>query len=469
MALGLRLFHLSQRVIWFDEANSLLIAQAAPAQIANAVLDDTHSPFYYVALHYWQFLCHGEMGARLLSVFAGAATVLIVYFLGSELVGCTAGLLSAALFSLCPLHIWYSQEIRMYALQTLLLSASFLFMMLALRRERAVFWVVYNILTAMSLYTQYISIFAVIGQNIFVLIYYRKDHRRIRDWFLAQATMALLFAPWLPGFLAQMKIATSSTWSSPLEPKQVFGVLSLFSGAYVGDSRSRVISVLITIAVLVVVTVILVRRKESRPTVTLLLLWFALPIVLLILQSLNQNRFLPRVLVCITPAFALLLGCAAAQADKALARGIAAFAVIALIASNAFALHNYYLSANAWVKSDLRESAIDLAKEFQTGDIIVHTSEFSYRPFEYYLGRDVAQGVVTPPQYLSHLFRVTGDGRLPENAADFHRIWLVLYPDQFHPERVQQTIDWMNQHHHLVRWHYSSGTVLIGLYERQGA
>lgn len=467
MALDLRLFHLPQRVLWFDEANSVLIAKATPAQITDAVLDDTHSPFYYVVLHYWQFVAGGETGARALSVLAGVATILVVYFLGRELVGRGGGLLGAVFLGLCPLHVWYSQEIRMYAMQTLLLSLTFLFMMLALRRERAGFWVGYTIFTALSLYAQYVSMLAIIGQNIFVLIHYRKDRRKLRNWFRAQVIAALLFAPWLPGFLTQMKIATGSTWSSPLELRQVLGFLSLFSGAYLGDARSRILSTLITLAVLVIATVVLVRRKESRPTASLLLLWFVLPITLLILQSLNQNRFLPRVLVCTTPAFALLVGCAVVQASKTIERAAVALAAIALLAANAYALRNYYVSDNPWIKSDLRDAADELAREFRAGDIIMHTTEFSYRPFECYLGQNVGQGVVTPPRYLAHLFRVTGDGQLPESTTSFHRIWLVLYPDQFHPDTANKTRDWMNLHHHFVRSLHESSTVFVGLYERQ--
>ena len=90
----------------------------------------------------------------MLSVFAGVATVAVVYSLGCALVGRGAGLLGAALLGVCPLHVWYSQEIRMYALQTLLVSLSFLFMVLALRRERLTFWAGYAFCTALSLYAQ---------------------------------------------------------------------------------------------------------------------------------------------------------------------------------------------------------------------------------------------------------------------------------------------------------------------------
>jgi uncharacterized membrane protein len=467
VALGLRLFHLQQRVLWFDEANSLLIAKAAPARIIDAVLDDTHSPFYYLLLRFWQFVAGGEAGARLLSVLAGVATVTVVYWLGRALAGRGAGLFSATFLSICPLHVWYSQEIRMYAVQTLFVCLSFLFMARALRRERAIFWAGYSLFTTLSLYAQYVSVFVVIGQNIFVAIYHWRDRRKLLCWLLAQCAVVLLFAPWLPGFVSQTKMAMGSGWSEPLELRRVLGFLSLFSGAYLGDPRARSLSILITLAGFVVAVVMLGRHRESRQPATLLLLWFAVPVVLLALQSLNQNRFLPRVLVCTAPALALLLGCAAARADKAIARAAAAFVTIALMMANLYALRNYYFSENAWVKSDLREAAGQLAQESRVGDIIVHTSEFSYRPFQYYLGDGVPQGVVTPPQHLPHLFRATGDGRLPQSTTVFKRIWLVLYPDHFHPEVPENARNWMDKHHHFVQTLHNSSTVFIGLYERR--
>ena len=58
-ALGLRLFHLHDRVLWFDEAGSLLVARAGPAAIIDAVHDDIHSPFYFLILHYWLLPAQG--------------------------------------------------------------------------------------------------------------------------------------------------------------------------------------------------------------------------------------------------------------------------------------------------------------------------------------------------------------------------------------------------------------------------
>jgi uncharacterized membrane protein len=466
-ALGLRLFHLHQRVLWFDEANSLLIARAGPAEIIDAVRDDTHSPFYYLILHYWQFVAGGETGARLLSVLAGVATVAVVYSMGCALAGHGAGLLAAAFLAVCPLHVWYSQEIRMYALQTLLVALSFLFMVWALRQQRGALWIGYSVITALSLYAQYASFYAVIAQNVFVAIYYWRDRQKLRYWFASQCAVALLFAPWLPVFVSQTRMAMGSSWLGPLEFSRVLAFFSLFSGAYLGDPHARIVSVAITIVALIVPSVILWRRHESRQFAVLLALWFVVPVVLLVLQSLNQNRFLPRVLLCTTPPLALLLGCAVTQAGKMVTRAVLVLTGIVLLVANVYALRNYYFMENRWVKSDLREAAGKLAREFQAGDVVVHITESSFRPFQCYLGDGVDQGMINPPVYQPHLFRVTGDGRLPQSTRGFKRIWLVLYPDQFHPDLAETTRDWMNHHHHFVRALYDANTVFVGLYERQ--
>ncbi|MGD0057853.1 MAG: glycosyltransferase family 39 protein [Verrucomicrobiia bacterium] len=466
-ALGLRLFHLQERVLWFDEANSLLIARAGPVEIIDAVRDDTHSPFYYLILHYWQFVAGGETGARLMSVLAGVATVAVVYSMGCTLAGRGAGLLAAAFLAVCPLHVWYSQEIRMYALQTLLVALSFLLMVWALRQQRGALWVGYSVITALSLYAQYASLYAVIAQNVFVVIYYWRDHQKLRHWLMSQCAVALLFAPWLPVFVSQTRMAMGSSWLGPLEFSRVLAFFSLFSGAYLGDPHERFVSVAITGAAVIVPSVVLLRRRESRQFAALLVLWFILPVVLLVLQSLNQNRFLPRVLLCTTPPLALLLGCALTQRGKMATRAILVLTAIVLLIANVYALQNYYFLENRWVKSDLREAAGKLAREFRAGDVVVHITESSFRPFQCYLAESIGQGMIDPPVYQPHLFGVTGDGRLPQSTGEIRRIWLVLYPDQFHPDLAETTRNWMNQHHHFVRAVYDSSTIFVGLYERQ--
>jgi uncharacterized membrane protein len=467
-ALGIRLFHLGQRVVWFDEANSLLVARATPAQIIDAAHDDVHSALYNLVLHFWQSVFAGETAARMLSVLAAVATVATVYFLGARLGGPVAGLLSAGLLGLSPLHVWYSQEIRMYSVQTLLISLSFLFLLKGTREGWGNAWRAYIICTTLAIYLQYTSIFAVLAQNAFVIICHRKDPRTVRCWLLSQCAVALLFAPCLPLLLWQTTRVTGRSWIQPLELLQVLKFISLFSGSCLRDSGGRIPSVLVTMLALVTAIAVLWRKRENRETLCLLALWFILPILTLLVLSLRQNLFLPRTLVYTTPALALLVGCALAVAEKGVGRLMSVVMGVTLASANLFALDHYHFSANAWVKSDLRQGADEVAKDYRAGDVIVHSTQFSYRPFQYYLAQETVQGVVGQPENLTHLFAVIGDERLPENGTAFKRIWLVLYSDFKNQGSDAVVHNWMDQHHRLLQVLHNSPTLFIALYERQG-
>ena len=170
LATGLRLFHLRERVVWFDESVTMLIAKADSADAAFvAARDEGHAPLFNLLMHFWTRVAPGEEGARWLSVLLGVAAVATVFAIGNALAGRTTGLLAALFLALCPLHVWYSQEIRMYALQTLLVCLSFLFMFLTLERPKPAWWVLYVIATTLSLYAQYTSFLALMAQNVYVI------------------------------------------------------------------------------------------------------------------------------------------------------------------------------------------------------------------------------------------------------------------------------------------------------------
>ena len=269
------------------------------------------------------------------------------------------------------------------------------------------------------------SLYAVVAQNVFVAIYYWRDRQKLRYWLASQCvglapvgSLAACFR--LPNEDGHGQFVAGAAGDRPGT-----GVLLALRVARIsGITHGRLVSVAITIVALIVPAVVLWCRRESRQISVLLALWFVVPVALLVLQSLNQNRFLPRVLLCTTPPLALLLGCAMTQPGKMVARAVLIFTAIALLAANLYALRNYYFLENRWVKSDLRDAAGKLAKEFRAGDIVVHMTESSFRPFQWYLGDGVGQGVINPPVYQPHLFRcdrgwsiATIHQRLPSHLA----------------------------------------------------
>jgi mannosyltransferase len=140
LALGLRLYRLSGPSLWVDEVYSLWAAKSPLDQIWINSTQFNVLPTYFLILR--AILPDSntgiEWGARLLSALAGALSVPV--FIG--VVYCwrrhtRVALLAGLLLAVNPLHIWYSQEARAYALMLFFGVLTMLFLELALFSGRS--------------------------------------------------------------------------------------------------------------------------------------------------------------------------------------------------------------------------------------------------------------------------------------------------------------------------------------------
>ena len=207
LAALVRLLGISTESLWLDEATSLMVARLSPVELTRWTANDIHPPLYYLLLHYWVFLGQSELVVRGLSALAGVLTVGALYGLAETLFDRRVGLWAALLLAVNPLHVWYSQEARMYALLTLLYTLS---LWLALRVWRRPSWgrgLAYVLVTTAALYTHYYSVFAVLIANAFFLYFWwRRGRSRdlLRTWLLTQAATLLLYLGWLPRLWANL-------------------------------------------------------------------------------------------------------------------------------------------------------------------------------------------------------------------------------------------------------------------------
>jgi uncharacterized membrane protein len=119
VGLVLRFTLIGAKSLWLDEAFSFWTANLDPGRIWRTTLQiDTHPPLYYALLHFWIDPSSGEIALRSLSALLSAATVPILYLVGREVGGRGLGLLVAGLQAVSPLHVWYAQQGRMYAMLT---------------------------------------------------------------------------------------------------------------------------------------------------------------------------------------------------------------------------------------------------------------------------------------------------------------------------------------------------------------
>ena len=119
LALGLRVFRLSNQSFWIDEVSSVMVAQGPlDGIVERSALASNSLPTFFLLLKPFVGNASGEIEfrARLLSMIAGTFSVTlligVVYLWRRQR---AAALLAGILLAVNPLHLWYSQEVRGYA------------------------------------------------------------------------------------------------------------------------------------------------------------------------------------------------------------------------------------------------------------------------------------------------------------------------------------------------------------------
>ena len=199
LGLALRAAWLDFQPLWWDEGYSAWFATHPLGQMAALTAEDIHPPLYYALLHLWTLLGGtGPVSLRLASVLFGVAAIPAIYAATRRILpNRRAALFAAFLLAINPLHVFYSQEIRMYGLVALL-STGVLWAAWGVfsQRHNRTAPIAYVILTTLALYTQYYAIFLPIALTLYAVIWWRKDLRSLARWLGLQAVVALLYLPW---------------------------------------------------------------------------------------------------------------------------------------------------------------------------------------------------------------------------------------------------------------------------------
>ena len=230
LALGLRLARLAFQPLWWDEGWSLYFATTDLGAMLELTSVDIHPPLYYLLLHAWIGLFGSSViSVRLLSVLIGTATVPLLFAVGRRLLGYKGGLLVAFLLAVSPFHVYYSQEVRMYGLVTLLGVAAFYCFLRIWDTPGWSWgpWLGYVLAAVAALYAHYYAALLLLALNLALLVgwlWRRRPMREVLPWLAAQAAVAILYIPWL--WYAGGKLLTYVRFKVGVETDQPLGVFT---------------------------------------------------------------------------------------------------------------------------------------------------------------------------------------------------------------------------------------------------
>ena len=209
LALCLRLPHLNDKQLGIDEIGSINQAQFIHSSYSLTypyvpLPNEETPPLYFHLLAFPLSIYNSIISMRLLMVLIGILSIIMFYLLAKKIFNEDFALFSMFLYAINPMHIIYSQHMRVYILLTLLFSLSLYFLYKFLIEQNFRSLIYLTIVYAISLYTHYHVIWYLFGGGITVLIFYfLKKNVKLSHYFMSIWVLAILFIPGLLLFIQQ--------------------------------------------------------------------------------------------------------------------------------------------------------------------------------------------------------------------------------------------------------------------------
>lgn len=318
LALGLRVYRLTAEPLWLDEGYTLLFSRMPLDRLITVGGQHQHPPLYYLLVHAMMAVDNTPMMPRVLSALFGSLTVVALFALGARLFGITAGAVAAGLLAVSPLHVFYSQDGRGYALAGLLVVLAYLALALALQTRRRGAWLAYAVLVALCLYAEYTTALVLLPQAL--LLWRARAEGQGRAVGLAVLGGVALYTPWIAVLVRDAYHVAADYWIPRPSPAVVAGTFLQFVGLLTPCSDSpcpdrgavaallagREVVVAGALVGLVVIAGLVAVRRHDLP-VTTLVLWLLLPFAIILPLGIIRPLYLDRVFVDATfPVYLLV-------------------------------------------------------------------------------------------------------------------------------------------------------------------
>jgi uncharacterized membrane protein len=246
----LRLLHLGEPSLWWDEFITLGIAKLPVSRMLHTLTvvgpsdigGEFFPPLYHMLTHAVLAASRNDAVLRLFSVACGTATIGVVYALGATVFSRSAGICAAVLATFSVYQIHYSRELRPYSLFMLLGLLSLLTLYRALTKGGLGRYATYVAATTAMCYTAYTATSNIAAEGVFTAWFLLRG-LATRELSPGQAlrkglalagcvvAAAMLYIPWLAAYKNVFTLLKSGGGSPSIPGDFLRNVLSEF-GSY---------------------------------------------------------------------------------------------------------------------------------------------------------------------------------------------------------------------------------------------
>ncbi len=491
---ALRAWHMTAQNLWYDEIETVRIAQMSTAELARGFHGELPllptawlSPLYFALLHALLLVPGVPLEAMLRgsSVVIGAATIPALAWTGRALVGPRAALAATCILAVSPFHVWYSQEVRPYALLVLASVVTIGLFHRALLRGGTRAWSAFAAAAIVALYTHPTAIVVLLVCAVALVVATRARSGVAGGqpgvWRAAVAAAAVIGVAYLPA-MAMIRARGGNDIADPRGVSLLDLPYALYAyavGFSLGPSSSElhlapraalaaaaplVVALAVIFAVLATAGVVAVSRgvaetadapRADAAARALVLAWLALPLAVTPLLALaTRNPFSPRYAITAFPAFVLVLGAGvrqlaalatrsargdgtssrAAEARTTARRVSGAVTGIALGLVATVSMASLYNLATdpRYAKEDCRAAADFLAGEARAGDLVIVSARYMETAVRHYYAGAAAVIGYDPPAGADAGARAAAE--LADLVDGHPRVWLVR-ARAFHGDR----------------------------------
>lgn len=219
--------------LWVDELFTMrMVQESFMGIIHETIVQDTHTPFYYLFLKGWMLLfgSHSPIVGRFFSFFWLLMTLGLGIFPIRRLFGDKTALTFIFLTLFLPVSLYIGVDIRMYSMALFFMTGLTVYAIAILRTNQTSDKLIFSIMTLGALYCHYYTtmgtgiIYAFLG--IMLMLKNRSLYRGFLWFWISVFINALLFLPWLIVFFQQTASVYDTWWVTTNSIPGVFSFLT---------------------------------------------------------------------------------------------------------------------------------------------------------------------------------------------------------------------------------------------------
>lgn len=224
--------------LWYDEAYSAALVSKNISDMIAITSKDVHSPFYYVLLKGFYWLCgSGEnyWSLKVFSLIFSIGYMLIGKYWVKKLYGMEISIYFMLFSLMMPAMTVQTTNVRMYSIGLFFMTATGLCMLELYRGEESLKkWIIFALCSVCSVYChtfQMIETLILYG-FFFVVLIYHKQYKKLRGFFASGIIVAIAYLPWLRVTYLQMQtriVQTAGDVASAATSEDQFNTLIIYA------------------------------------------------------------------------------------------------------------------------------------------------------------------------------------------------------------------------------------------------